>query len=164
MKPCYCINPSCKQPDHPDNNNTQVILERLDKIEKQLQKKKLPKPPKPKNNKLRNGLIAVGGILLLLAAYPSYIFWRYGFSATNPLLLNRNSDEFIYKTLTTSGGVYSIAYSPDGKYLASGENDTIKIWDIETGRVVRTLTGDLSWASSIVYSPDGKYLAAGGYF
>ena len=127
-------------------------------------KKTLPKPPKPNNNKLRNGLIAVGGILLLLAAYPSYIFWRYGFSATNPLLLNRNSDEFIYKTLTTSGGVYSIAYSPDGKYLASGENDTIKIWDIETGRVVRTLTGDLSWASSIVYSPDGKYLAAGGYF
>ena len=39
MKPCYCINPSCKQPDHPDNNNTQVNLERLDKIEKQLQKK-----------------------------------------------------------------------------------------------------------------------------
>ncbi|MDJ0581335.1 MAG: WD40 repeat domain-containing protein [Crocosphaera sp.] len=74
-------------------------------------------------------LLSFGGVLLLLAAYPSYIFWRYGFSATNPLLLDRDSNEFIYKTFTGhSNPVSSIAYSPDGKYLAGGNDDgTINI-------------------------------------
>ncbi|CCQ66937.1 G-protein beta WD-40 repeat [Crocosphaera watsonii WH 0402] len=49
-------------------------------------KKTLPKPPKPKNNKLRNGLIAVGGILLLLAAYPSYIFLALWFFSNEPFI------------------------------------------------------------------------------
>jgi serine/threonine protein kinase len=67
------------------------------------------------------------------------------------------------KTLTGhSGQVYSLAYSPDGRYLASGSKDrTIKIWEVATGKQLRTLTGHSSQVRSVVYSPDGRYLASG---
>ncbi len=60
--------------------------------------------------------------------------------------------------------VLTIAYSPDGKYLAAGsENRTIKIWNISTQQEIVTLSGHAKGVSSIAYSPDGKYLASGSY-
>ena len=61
-----------------------------------------------------------------------------------------------------SGTVEAVCYSPDGKYIASGAADaTIKIWEVETGRCVRTLEGHTRAVYSVSYSPDGKYLASG---
>jgi len=38
--------------------------------------------------------------------------------------------------------VTSVAFSPDGKYILSGSWDTtLKLWDIETGRLIRTFGG-----------------------
>ncbi|TVQ49751.1 MAG: protein kinase, partial [Gloeocapsa sp. DLM2.Bin57] len=57
--------------------------------------------------------------------------------------------------------VYSVNYSPDGNYLASGSNDgTIKIWSIQTGKEIRTLRDGFKWINSVNYSPDGNYLAS----
>jgi WD40 repeat protein len=58
--------------------------------------------------------------------------------------------------------VYSVAFSPDGRLLASGSADkTIKLWDVATGREVRTLTGHIDDVNSVAFSPDGRLLASG---
>ena len=58
--------------------------------------------------------------------------------------------------------VNSIAYSPDGKILASGSDDTaIKLWDVNTQRNIATFEGHTAWVHSVAYSPDGKTLASG---
>ena len=45
-----------------------------------------------------------------------------------------------------TGGAYSVAYSPDGKTLASGCGDkTIKLWDVATGKEQATLRGHTDW-------------------
>jgi serine/threonine protein kinase len=125
-------------------------------------------PVKPvKNNKLRNRMIALGGVLLLgVGITQAYGYFKYKqFPASLQLLIsNFPSGNFLEKTLTGhSDSVLSVAYSPDGRYLASGSGDnTIKIWEVATGKELRTLTGHSSGVYSVVYSPDGRYLASGG--
>ncbi|WJW70100.1 serine/threonine protein kinase (plasmid) [Candidatus Chlorohelix allophototropha] len=72
-----------------------------------------------------------------------------------------------FKLLNTLSGhshwVESVAYSPDGKTLASGSLDnSIKLWDAVTGKELRTLSGHTSAVESVAYSPDGKTLASSG--
>src|SRR5262245_19887396 len=56
----------------------------------------------------------------------------------------------------------SIAFSPDGKFLASGGYDNrIRFWDPDTGKEIRTLEGHKSYVNCIAFSADGKWLASG---
>ncbi len=60
--------------------------------------------------------------------------------------------------------VFSVVFSPDGKYLASGSRDTtVKLWNVESQKEVATLQGHSRSVRSVAFSPDGKYLASGSY-
>jgi WD40 repeat protein len=61
-------------------------------------------------------------------------------------------------------GVFVVAWNPDGKRLASGSNKTektIRIWDVESGRLIRSISEEDSGSYSLAWSPNGKRLATG---
>jgi len=61
-----------------------------------------------------------------------------------------------------SGSVSSVAWSPDGQTLASGSWDnSIKLWDVASGKEKATLAGHSGTVTSVAWSPDGQTLASG---
>ena len=57
----------------------------------------------------------------------------------------------------------TMAFSPDGRFFAStGTDGTIRIWETESGEVVRRLKGHTSGIAAIAYSPDGRFIVSGG--
>src|SRR5207249_939658 len=76
------------------------------------------------------------------------------------------------ETLTLQGHtgmIEHVAFSPDGKRLASGTGgysrrdkpvpNDVKVWDAQTGQEMLTLKGHTNYVSAVAFSPDGKRLA-----
>lgn len=98
------------------------------------------------------------------------------FSPTLPYLASGHYDGRIFLwDMTTgavifefdSGGVVqSLAFSPDGQVLASGnsfENGQIRLWDVQTGVLLRELDGHENGVTHLEFSPGGELLASASY-
>jgi WD40 repeat protein len=64
---------------------------------------------------------------------------------------------------------FKVAFSPDGRYLVTGEGHPLEtarpggltVWDVETGREVHRLVGHTRLVTSLAFSPGGRYLVSG---
>ncbi|MBV8999229.1 MAG: WD40 repeat domain-containing protein [Solirubrobacterales bacterium] len=103
---------------------------------------------------------AIGqGVLLAVEAY------RFGDTSDARLALIRalqTTDGMTEYLTGHTATVNSVAFRPHADQLVSGSADgTVIVWNLGTGRPLRTLQGDGSQISSVALSPDGKLLAAG---
>ena len=63
---------------------------------------------------------------------------------------------------TYRGLVWQVEFHPDGKFLASAGGDgTVRLWEIASGNLLRTLNAHTAAVTSLAYSPDGRKLASG---
>mmetsp|Transcript_4094 Transcript_4094/g.6141 ORF Transcript_4094/g.6141 Transcript_4094/m.6141 type:complete len:419 (-) Transcript_4094:23-1279(-) len=81
-------------------------------------------------------------------------------------------DVELLKTIHHQSVVCCVAFSPDGRYLATGSDSAAKLYNVETGTLFCTFPnnaqagsssdqGETSYTRSMCFSPDGKYLATG---
>jgi len=90
----------------------------------------------------------------LLSACIFLIVLAYGSLAQKPELVVQSGHIW---------GTAKVAFSPDGKLLASGSFDNIiKLWDVSSGTQLRSLVGHIGWVVSVTFSPDGTMLASVG--
>jgi energy-coupling factor transporter ATP-binding protein EcfA2 len=100
--------------------------------------------------------VVVGG----LAAAAALIA---GTATVSKLLLPGNTLPSPYTYLGHTAAVNSVAWSPDGKRLASaGDDNTVQVWSASIGTVLLTYEGHSSSVNSVGWSPDGKCLASAG--
>ncbi|WP_437842502.1 pentapeptide repeat-containing protein [Sorangium sp. So ce1153] len=68
----------------------------------------------------------------------------------------------LYPMISASSFCYSVAYSSDGRYLATGHGGSIRLWDVDSWTELRVLAGSQGVVSSLAFSGDGRTLASSG--
>jgi WD40 repeat protein/serine/threonine protein kinase len=102
-------------------------------------------------------LASAGGVYKKLQLQASEVKVWDAHTGKELLTLNAGG---VFPGVSSDGGGLSVAFSPDGKRLASASGKEIKFWDAQTGKELLTLKNG---AMTVAYSPDGKRLASSGH-
>jgi WD40 repeat protein len=96
------------------------------------------------------------GVVVILALVIGAGWWLLSTPTIKP------ADPIDHTLLTNySAGVNCLAWSPDGKVIATGSNDkTVRLWS-SNGKALNTLSGHTEAVQSLAWSPDSKILATG---
>ncbi|BAY20217.1 WD-40 repeat protein (plasmid) [Anabaenopsis circularis NIES-21] len=122
--------------------------------------KKIPLPlPSGYNNLVESVSFSPKGMTLAFGLYGKVIkLWN----------LETGEIRILQKQENNPVDVNSVSFSHDGKTLASGNSherggtdNTIQLWNVETGKEIYTLPGHNDDVNSVSFSPDGKILASG---
>ena len=99
-----------------------------------------------------------------LAGYDfSYLtIWQAYLQDVNLHLVNFSYSDLAKSVFAeTLGSVFTAAFSPDGKLLATGDAEgVIRLWQATDGKSLFVSKGHMSWVWSVAFSPDGQTLAS----
>ena len=96
-----------------------------------------------------------------------FVFWTtFGNCGDFPFFVGTKTDREIGKLILQNGHTATLcgAMSRDGKYVATGGLDGIThLWELDTGKMLRSFEGHSSSIAVVAFSPDGKWLLTGSY-
>ncbi len=96
--------------------------------------------------------------------------WKKGIQKGRVRLWEVKSGKEVGEFEGDYGAVFEVAFSPDGKTLATAGRmagkpriGSVKLWDVQTRKLKKTLLGHFNWVLSVAFSPDGRTLASSGF-
>jgi WD40 repeat protein/tRNA A-37 threonylcarbamoyl transferase component Bud32 len=126
-----------------------------------------PRHPAPRHRRRKQRLLGLLGVLLVLAAglaVGESLRWTHVFSGWGLFAEGRKHALPLRATLRGhEGPVWSVAFAPDGKTVATGSDDTfLCLWDTATGRQTARLSGHGRAVVVVNFTPSGKFVIGGG--
>lgn len=91
---------------------------------------------------------------------PCHPDYPYTPKAESALRAANQNEVYIFKGHSNFKEIFTVQFSPDGKSVISASKDnTVRIWDVATGKCKMVITGESDYHTSASFSPDGKNIA-----